>query len=66
MAMLISVAIALASGVITGFILKIPIFDNLDSEEFYEDGPFWQVNLNYGDLVRNLHTTNPNYRNSYR
>ena len=42
-AMLVSVSIAISSGAITGLILKFPIWDNLVSNEFYEDDAFWEV-----------------------
>ena len=39
----VSVSIAIFSGAITGLILNFPVWDNLVSNEFYEDDAFWEV-----------------------
>jgi len=40
--LLVSLAIALVSGALTGLFLSLPIWDRLNSEELYEDGIFWE------------------------
>jgi len=40
-----ALGIALVSGTITGFFLKLPIWDNLTTEELYEDEIFWEVHI---------------------
>nr|UUH57882.1 Rh type C glycoprotein [Molgula manhattensis] len=42
-AMVTTVAIAIAGGVLTGFILKLPIMDRLLEDELYDDATFWMV-----------------------
>nr|XP_039262906.1 ammonium transporter Rh type A-like [Styela clava] len=38
-----AIAIAMAGGAITGFFLKLPIWDKLLRAELYDDSSFWQV-----------------------
>ena len=34
---------ALLSGLGTGFLLRIPIFQQIKEEELFEDYPFWEI-----------------------
>ena len=43
--LLVTVAIAITTGAITGCILKFPLWDNLTSDELYDDGAFWEVSI---------------------
>ena len=57
---------ALLSGLGTGFLLRIPIFQQIKEEELFEDSPFWEipedsieekqigVNLSPPSIVKNL------------
>ncbi|CAK8689086.1 unnamed protein product [Clavelina lepadiformis] len=40
-AMAVALGIAIVSGALTGLLLKAPIWDNLTTEELYEDEVFW-------------------------
>lgn len=42
-ALVTTIAIALAGGAITGFLLKLPIMDRLLRAELYDDATFWMV-----------------------
>ena len=42
-ALCVSVVLALVTGALTGFILAIPFFDQMNDEEIYEDAKFWEV-----------------------
>ncbi|CAK8682981.1 unnamed protein product [Clavelina lepadiformis] len=37
----VAVSIAMVSGCLTGLLLKLPFWDNLTTEEYYEDEVFW-------------------------
>lgn len=40
----LTLAIAIVSGVITGFVLKLPIFEQVkNDEDLFEDYHFWEV-----------------------
>lgn len=41
--LLVSLALALATGAVTGLIMSAPIWDRLDEPELYEDGIFWEI-----------------------
>lgn len=38
-----TIAIAMAGGTLTGFLMKLPIWDRLLREELYDDAAFWEV-----------------------
>ena len=42
-AQIVTLLFAIVGGVITGFILKIPIWDNLTDEQLYDDEDFWNL-----------------------
>nr|CAB3265567.1 rh type B glycoprotein [Phallusia mammillata] len=41
-AMTVGLALALAGGTLTGFLLKLPVWDNLTTDELYDDDVFWE------------------------
>ncbi|XP_022107423.1 ammonium transporter Rh type B-like isoform X2 [Acanthaster planci] len=42
-ALAVTLAIAIVGGVITGLIMKIPIWNEPEDDELYEDKPFWDI-----------------------
>jgi len=48
---------AIASGAITGAIIRLPIIEQIkESEEFYEDEPFWEIPGESESLEESEHT----------
>ncbi|XP_063416627.1 ammonium transporter Rh type A-like [Mytilus trossulus] len=43
LALVITLAIAIVGGIITGFILKLPIWDSPEGEKFFDDNHNWNV-----------------------
>ena len=46
-ALVVSIAVAIMSGAITGMIMKFPVWDNLFSSEFFEDDALWEVPVSF-------------------
>jgi len=44
-AIVVTLGIAILGGALIGLLMKIPIWDNLESKELYEDEVFWIVSL---------------------
>ena len=42
-AQMLTLGMAIVGGLITGFILKIPIWDNPNDEQLYDDEDFWKL-----------------------
>ena len=42
-AQVLTLAMAIVGGVITGFILRVPIWDNPTDEQLYDDEDFWKL-----------------------
>ena len=55
-ALAVALGIAIVSGALTGLLLKAPIWDNLTTEELYEDEVFWDVS--YSVFEQNLPSLN--------
>lgn len=53
--LVVSTAIALAGGAVTGLLLKLPVWDNLQAHELFEDAVFWKVRQT--DLTVKCHLT---------
>lgn len=41
--MAVGLGLAITGGTLTGFLLKLPVWDNLVPDEMYEDDVFWEV-----------------------
>jgi len=40
-----TLGISIVSGAITGFILNIPLWEQLEQEEYFEDGKYWEMEV---------------------
>ena len=40
-----TLGIAIIGGIITGFILNIPLWEQLENEEYFEDGKYWELEV---------------------
>jgi len=48
LALLITIVIAIAGGLLTGLLMRIPIFEQVkDEEEYFDDQPFWKTPEDY-------------------
>lgn len=49
-ALAVTLALAIAGGLLTGVIVKQPFFDPLRDEALYDDGEFWEVPSDFRPL----------------
>ena len=40
-----TLGISILSGALTGFILNIPLWEQLEQEEYFEDGKYWEMEV---------------------
>lgn len=41
----ITLGIAIGGGIITGMVMNIPLWEQLDHEEYFEDGKYWELDV---------------------
>ena len=42
-AQVVTLVFAIVGGIITGFILKLPVWDNPTDDQLYDDEDFWKL-----------------------
>ena len=40
-----TLGISIVGGAITGFIMNVPIWEQLEHEEYFEDGKYWEMEV---------------------
>ena len=44
-AIAITLGISIVGGAITGFFMNIPLWEQLEHEEYFEDGKYWEMEV---------------------
>ena len=44
-AIAITLGIAIVGGAITGFFMNVPLWEQLENEEYFEDGKYWEMEV---------------------
>ena len=54
-AQVVTLVFAIVGGIITGFILKLPVWDNPTDDQLYDDEDFWKLGqykkMKFNDLM---------------
>ena len=41
----VTLGISIVGGAITGFIMNVPLWEQLENEEYFEDGKYWEMDV---------------------
>lgn len=44
-AIAITLGISIVGGAITGFFMNVPLWEQLENEEYFEDGKYWEMEV---------------------